>query len=149
MRVVFAEFERAIQERVRAGIARAKVNGKHCGRPRVDSAIERVIRAILATCKGLRKIAAECGVDVSWCSGSRSPGEPPGGAQLCILSASVIEAWPEAYKDLLINSFWQRDLHFPSVGSRASLWPRNFGTGSATGFDLAARERARLGNTAS
>lgn len=31
---VFAEFERAmIRERVKAGIARAKANGKHCGRP--------------------------------------------------------------------------------------------------------------------
>jgi DNA invertase Pin-like site-specific DNA recombinase len=31
---VFAEFERAmIRERVNAGIARAKADGKHCGRP--------------------------------------------------------------------------------------------------------------------
>ena len=35
---VFAEFERAIiVERVRAGIARARAAGKHCGRPRIDS----------------------------------------------------------------------------------------------------------------
>ncbi len=32
-----SEFERAlIQERVRAGVARAKAAGKHCGRPRVE-----------------------------------------------------------------------------------------------------------------
>jgi DNA invertase Pin-like site-specific DNA recombinase len=36
---VFAEFERAmIAERVRAGMARAKSQGKHCGRPKIAPA---------------------------------------------------------------------------------------------------------------
>ena len=68
---VFAEFERAIiVERVEAGIARAKAQGKHCGRPFVDGATEQAIRAALATGKGIRKVAAECGSASRWCSGS-------------------------------------------------------------------------------
>jgi DNA invertase Pin-like site-specific DNA recombinase len=62
---VFAEFERSIiQERVRAGIARAKAQGKHCGRPRIDSKIERAIRAALAEGQGIRKIAKAVGVGI-------------------------------------------------------------------------------------
>jgi hypothetical protein len=42
---VFAEFERAIiQERVRAGLARVKSEGKVLGRPRIDGALEADIR---------------------------------------------------------------------------------------------------------
>ena len=38
---VFAEFERSIiQERVKAGLARARAKGKTLGRPRADAAIE-------------------------------------------------------------------------------------------------------------
>src|SRR5262245_14899285 len=63
---VFAEFERSIlQERIRAGIARAKGEGKHCGRPRIDSALEERIRAALdkpGRTEGVRKIAARFGV---------------------------------------------------------------------------------------
>src|SRR5215471_12089441 len=45
---VFAEFERAmIQERVRAGLARARAEGKHIGRPRVGLETEQAIRASL------------------------------------------------------------------------------------------------------
>jgi DNA invertase Pin-like site-specific DNA recombinase len=45
---VFAEFERAmIQERVRAGLARAKAEGKRLGRPRVNGEVERAIQAAL------------------------------------------------------------------------------------------------------
>ena len=45
---VFAEFERAmIQERVRAGLARAKAEGKRLGRPKVDPEIEDAIRKAL------------------------------------------------------------------------------------------------------
>jgi DNA invertase Pin-like site-specific DNA recombinase len=45
---VFAEFERAmIQERVRAGLARARSEGKHLGRPRINGATENAIRAAL------------------------------------------------------------------------------------------------------
>jgi DNA invertase Pin-like site-specific DNA recombinase len=63
---VFAEFERAIiVERVRAGIARAKAEGKHCGRPYINGETERAIRAALAAGKGIRKAARECGVGVS------------------------------------------------------------------------------------
>jgi DNA invertase Pin-like site-specific DNA recombinase len=45
---VFAEFERAIiQERVRAGLARAKEEGKRLGRPPIASELERRIREAL------------------------------------------------------------------------------------------------------
>jgi DNA invertase Pin-like site-specific DNA recombinase len=43
---VFAEFERAmIQERVRAGLARAKADGKTLGRPKIAENTERAVRA--------------------------------------------------------------------------------------------------------
>jgi DNA invertase Pin-like site-specific DNA recombinase len=49
-----AEFERAmIQERVRAGLRRAKAqgtkSGKPCGRPKVEASTETAIKAALAT----------------------------------------------------------------------------------------------------
>ena len=45
---VFAEFERAIiQERVRAGLRRAKAEGKKLGRPRIAMDLEAQIRAAL------------------------------------------------------------------------------------------------------
>jgi DNA invertase Pin-like site-specific DNA recombinase len=62
---VFAEFERSmIRERVNAGIARAKANGKHCGRPFIDTRLEDRIREALATPgrPGLHKIAKQFGV---------------------------------------------------------------------------------------
>jgi DNA invertase Pin-like site-specific DNA recombinase len=60
---VFAEFERAIiVERVRAGIARARAEGKRLGRPYINGETERAIRAALATGKGIRRVARECGV---------------------------------------------------------------------------------------
>lgn len=61
---VFSEFERAmIQERVRAGLRRAKAEGKTLGRPKIDAAKETAVRQALAKGdKGMRKIAAECGV---------------------------------------------------------------------------------------
>jgi DNA invertase Pin-like site-specific DNA recombinase len=65
---VFAEFERAmIQERVRAGLARAKSEGKRLGRPRISPELEQRIRKALATPgrPGVRKIAAQFGVDPS------------------------------------------------------------------------------------
>ena len=47
---VFAEFERAmIQERVRAGLARAKSEGKRLGRPRIAPELEERIRKALVT----------------------------------------------------------------------------------------------------
>jgi DNA invertase Pin-like site-specific DNA recombinase len=61
---VFAEFERSIiQERVRAGLRRAKGEGIRLGRPKTEEAKEAAIRAALAAGdKGMRKIAAEHGV---------------------------------------------------------------------------------------
>jgi DNA invertase Pin-like site-specific DNA recombinase len=45
---VFAEFERSmIQERVRAGLARAVAEGTKLGRPKIDKATEAAIRAFL------------------------------------------------------------------------------------------------------
>jgi DNA invertase Pin-like site-specific DNA recombinase len=65
---VFAEFERAtIQERVRAGLerARARAQGKTLGRPRTPEVVERKIRAARRQGKGIKKIAREMGVGVS------------------------------------------------------------------------------------
>ena len=66
---VFAEFERAmIQERVKAGLARAKRHGtrsgRPVGRPRVGVDVERRIRALRAKQHGIIKIAREVGVGV-------------------------------------------------------------------------------------
>ena len=64
---VFAEFERAIiQERVRAGLARARSEGKRLGRPSIAPALEQRIRDALnepGRTEGVRKIAARFGVD--------------------------------------------------------------------------------------
>src|SRR6266536_2676319 len=63
---VFAEFERAmIQERVRAGLARARSEGKRLGRPPIAPALEKRIREALATSgrPGVRVIAKQFGVD--------------------------------------------------------------------------------------
>ena len=65
---VFAEFERTmIQERVRAGLARAKSEGKRLGRPPIPAKLEDAIRAALAEPgrPGVRKIATRFGVDPS------------------------------------------------------------------------------------
>lgn len=68
---VFAEFERGmIQERVRAGMARAKKHGtesgKPIGRPSKSPAVEARIRELRATGLGIIKVAkaAGCGVSV-------------------------------------------------------------------------------------
>ena len=59
---VFAEFERAtIQERVRAGLRRAKAEGKQPGRPRIAAELEKRILAALRALnrtEGVYKIAA-------------------------------------------------------------------------------------------
>ena len=62
---VFAECERSIiQERIHAGIARARVVGTKSGRPigraRIDAAKEAAIRAALGSGKGILKTAREC-----------------------------------------------------------------------------------------
>jgi DNA invertase Pin-like site-specific DNA recombinase len=62
---VFAEFERAmIQERVKAGLARARAQGKTLGRPRVAPSIERSIRRARDKGKGIKKIARELRIGV-------------------------------------------------------------------------------------
>jgi DNA invertase Pin-like site-specific DNA recombinase len=61
---VFAEFERAmIQERVRAGLLRAKAEGKKFGRPRIAGDKEAKIRkALEKRDTGMRRIAVKFGV---------------------------------------------------------------------------------------
>ena len=60
---VFAEFERAmIQERVKAGLARARAQGKTLGRPKVDQSIEAEILQLRKTGIGQLKIAKTLGV---------------------------------------------------------------------------------------
>ncbi len=64
---VFAEFERAMtQERVRAGLARARANGKTLGRPKIAEKTEDAVRVALNKKQrpGLRKIAVSLGVGV-------------------------------------------------------------------------------------
>ncbi|MDQ7251643.1 recombinase family protein [Dongia sedimenti] len=64
---VFAEFERnMIVDRVHAGIARARAEGKQLGRPKIARKTEAAIRASLKRKNrpGLQKIAAEHGVGV-------------------------------------------------------------------------------------
>lgn len=66
MMAVFAEFERAmIQERVNAGLARAKAEGKRLGRPTLGSDIETKVRELRATGMGIVKVAKTLGIGVS------------------------------------------------------------------------------------
>jgi DNA invertase Pin-like site-specific DNA recombinase len=63
---VFAEFERAmIQERVKAGLQRAKAQGKRLGRPTMTPDIEGRILALREQGMGKVKIAKTLGVGVS------------------------------------------------------------------------------------
>jgi DNA invertase Pin-like site-specific DNA recombinase len=77
---VFSEFERSmIQERVKAGLARARAQGKRLGRPKVVN--DRLREAVLqAKREGMtvRKIAARVGASVGTVQG--------------VLSAAVAEA---------------------------------------------------------
>ena len=58
---VFAEFERSIQERIAAGIARARQKGTRSwrafGRPKLSADREAAVRAALAAGTGIRKTA--------------------------------------------------------------------------------------------
>jgi DNA invertase Pin-like site-specific DNA recombinase len=60
---VFAEFERAmIRERINAGLARARAQGKRLGRPPVDATAEARVREFLAAGHGVQKSARLAGV---------------------------------------------------------------------------------------
>jgi DNA invertase Pin-like site-specific DNA recombinase len=63
---VFAEFERAmIRERVMAGLARARAEGKQLGRRTVEQSHGRKVKAVLALRSkgmGVRRIAREVGL---------------------------------------------------------------------------------------
>ncbi len=53
-----------IQERVKAGLARAKSQGKRLGRPEVSDAIKPRILRLRAKAKGMISIAMEVGAGV-------------------------------------------------------------------------------------
>ena len=62
---VFAEFERAmIRERVMAGLARAREQGKAIGRPKVNGRVEKKVLKLRAGGMGIKRIAKEAGVAV-------------------------------------------------------------------------------------
>jgi DNA invertase Pin-like site-specific DNA recombinase len=62
MSAVFAEFERAmLRERVFAGLARARAQGKVIGRPKVRPAVEQRIRALRVQGMGMIKIGRMLG----------------------------------------------------------------------------------------
>ena len=66
MMAVFAEFERAmIQERVHAGLSRAKAQGKKLGRPTLSGEIEAKVRTLRAEGMGVVKVAKSLGIGVS------------------------------------------------------------------------------------
>lgn len=66
MMAVFAEFERAmIVERVNAGLARAKAQGKKLGRPTLGSDTEAKVRELRAKGMGVVKVAKTLGIGVS------------------------------------------------------------------------------------
>ncbi|MEP9398121.1 recombinase family protein [Mesorhizobium sp. KR2-14] len=66
MMAVFAEFERAmIVERVNAGLARAKAQGKKLGRPSHGGEIEAKVRQLRSTGMGVVKVAKTLGIGVS------------------------------------------------------------------------------------
>ena len=65
MASVFARLERSmIAERVKAGMARAKAEGKHVGRPRTNEDTVAAIRAMLAGGRGMISTAKALGVGV-------------------------------------------------------------------------------------
>jgi DNA invertase Pin-like site-specific DNA recombinase len=63
---VFAEFEREmIRERINAGLARAKAEGRKLGRRPVGAEVEKRIRELRALGTGILKIGREVGVGTS------------------------------------------------------------------------------------
>jgi DNA invertase Pin-like site-specific DNA recombinase len=84
---VFAEFERSlIVERIHAGLARARAQGKALGRPPVAAAVEERIRQLRNTGMGKRRIARECGCGVS--TVQRVLKEGPGQGELAAATAA-------------------------------------------------------------
>ncbi|HWJ86595.1 MAG TPA: recombinase family protein [Pelagibacterium sp.] len=66
MMAVFAEFERAmIVERVNAGLARAKAQGKRLGRPGHSEKMEAKVRELRSQGMGIVKVAKALGIGVS------------------------------------------------------------------------------------
>jgi DNA invertase Pin-like site-specific DNA recombinase len=62
----FAEFERSmIQQRVHAGLKRARAQGKVLGRPKVDERIEAAIRDALKKGVGIKKTAKLLGCGIA------------------------------------------------------------------------------------
>ena len=60
---VFAEFERSmIVERVKAGLKRARAEGKVLGRPRISATMEAKVVALRKQGRGMRAIARELGI---------------------------------------------------------------------------------------
>ncbi len=60
---VFAEFERSmIQERVKAGLARTRAQGKKLGRPRVAASIERKVHTHRTKGMGIKAIVRKLGI---------------------------------------------------------------------------------------
>ena len=59
----FAEFERTmIRQRIKAGLRRAVAQGVKLGRPKIDSAIERKVRRLLAKGVGILSVAKSLGI---------------------------------------------------------------------------------------
>jgi DNA invertase Pin-like site-specific DNA recombinase len=87
---VFAEFERAmIQERVRAGLARAVSEGKGLGRPPIASELQKRILAARAGGLSVRKTAAKFGIDPSTVQRLSHPFEANVGGGLAYASSAV------------------------------------------------------------
>ena len=63
---IFAEFERSIiQQRVKAGLERARANGVRLGRPAISQGMKDEILAMRATGMSMNKIAIEIGISKS------------------------------------------------------------------------------------
>lgn len=66
MSAVFAELEREmIRDRVKAGLARVKAQGKRLGRPAIPAAVCTRVRSLRAEGMPLRQVAAQCNVALS------------------------------------------------------------------------------------
>ena len=79
---VFAEFERAmIQERVRAGLARARAeetkSGKPIGRPSRSASTERAITKALQKGHGIHRVAKSVGVGAGTVQRIKAAMSPP------------------------------------------------------------------------